>query len=197
MLQKVVISGTGKKAQLNGYSSAGKTGTAWKYDAKLKKINEDKYVSSFIGFAPADKPAVVIAVILDEPQVELRDGGYVSAPIFRNIAEQILPELNVAPDGTVRQEVAEDLIAETEVKPKAKSAIVPEGKSEKKVEKTDQKSEKEKVSRKLETKMTKDGKTEVYEEKKTLNRPRVVSETIKTNNEGKSKSPPEKGKGKT
>jgi cell division protein FtsI/penicillin-binding protein 2 len=116
MLRQVVLTGTGKRAQLNGYTSAGKTGTAWKYDAKLKKINENKYVSSFIGMAPMDNPSVVIAVVLDEPSVGARDGGQVSAPIFRDIAEQILPEMNVAPDGNVRQEnlTAEEIPSEIE-----------------------------------------------------------------------------------
>ena len=116
MLRQVVLTGTGKRAQLNGYTSAGKTGTAWKYDAKLKKINENKYVSSFIGMAPMDNPSVVIAVVMDEPQVGARDGGQVSAPVFREIAEQILPELNVAPDANVRQEtlMAEEIPSEIE-----------------------------------------------------------------------------------
>lgn len=104
MLEKVVLSGTAKRAQLNGYTSAGKTGTAWKYDAKLKKYNENKYVSSFIGFASADHPSVVIAVVMDEPQGGARDGGQVSAPVFKEIAEQILPELNVVPDGNLRRD---------------------------------------------------------------------------------------------
>ena len=119
MLQQVVLKGTAKRAQLNGYTSAGKTGTAWKYDAKLKKYNEAKYVSSFIGFAPADNPSVVIAVVMDEPQGGARDGGQVSAPVFKEIAEQILPELNVLPDATFRQEVltAEDITPEADIAP--------------------------------------------------------------------------------
>ncbi len=192
MLQKVVLSGTGKRAQLNGYSSAGKTGTAWKYDAKLKKINEDKYVSSFIGFAPADKPSLVIAVVLDEPQVASRDGGYVSAPIFRDIAEQILPELNVAPDGTVRQDTAETLIEETEVKPNAKSAINTEEKSEK-----TGKDNNDKVSQNSETKMTKDGKTEISDDKKNAGKPKTVSLNTKLKSDTKNKSSTEKAKNKT
>lgn len=98
MLRQVVLTGTGKRAQLNGYTSAGKTGTAWKYDAKLKKVNEAKYMSSFIGFAPAENPGVVIAVVMDEPQGGARDGGQVSAPVFRQIAEDILPELGIMPN---------------------------------------------------------------------------------------------------
>jgi cell division protein FtsI/penicillin-binding protein 2 len=108
MLREVVLKGTAKRAQLNGYTSAGKTGTAWKYDPKLKAYDENKYVSSFIGFAPADSPSVVIGVILDEPRTGARDGGQVSAPIFRDIAEQILPELNVIPDGNILQEILPD-----------------------------------------------------------------------------------------
>ena len=191
MLQKVVLSGTGKRAQLNGYSSAGKTGTAWKYDAKLKKINEDKYVSSFIGFAPFDKPSVVIAVVLDEPQVSLRDGGYVSAPIFRDIAEQILPELNIAPDGTLRDTTADNLVPESEAKPNSKSAINSDSKTEKSEKKDG------KVSQNIETKMTKNGKVEVSDEKKQVSKPKAVSENLKPKNETKNKSSTEKGKSKT
>jgi cell division protein FtsI/penicillin-binding protein 2 len=114
MMREVVLKGTGKRAQLNGYSSAGKTGTAWKYNAKLKKVDSGKYVSSFIGMAPMDNPSVVIAVVMDEPQGGARDGGQVSAPVFREIAEQILPELNVIPDANVRQETftAEEIPSE-------------------------------------------------------------------------------------
>jgi cell division protein FtsI (penicillin-binding protein 3) len=101
MMQRVVTDGTAKQARLSGYTSAGKTGTAWKYDPKLKAINKNKYVSSFIGFAPADNPRVVIAVVLDEPKGGSRNGGDVAAPIFREIAEQVLPELNVLPDRTI------------------------------------------------------------------------------------------------
>lgn len=101
MMRQVVLAGTGKRAQLNGYSSAGKTGTAWKFDEKLKKVNSAKYVSSFIGFAPVEAPAVTIGVVMDEPKIGGRDGGQVAGPVFREIAQQILPELNVRPEGYV------------------------------------------------------------------------------------------------
>jgi len=112
MLKQVVIAGTGKRAQLNGYSSAGKTGTAWKFDEKLKRVNSAKYVSSFIGFAPAEDPAVTIAIVIDEPKVGGRDGGQVAAPVFREIAEQILPALNVKPEWSIEQEEAIEDIPE-------------------------------------------------------------------------------------
>ena len=124
MLREVVLKGTGKRAQLNGYTSAGKTGTAWKYNAKLKRVDSGKYVSSFIGMAPMDNPSVVIAVVMDEPAGGARDGGQVSAPVFREIAEQILPELNVAPDANIRQDTltAEDIPSEIAPQTKIKTA---------------------------------------------------------------------------
>jgi cell division protein FtsI (penicillin-binding protein 3) len=98
MLREVVLSGTGKRAQLDGYTSAGKTGTAWKFDEVTKKVSSSKYISSFIGMAPAENPAVTIGVVMDEPKLGGRDGGVVAAPVFHDIAEQILPELGVARD---------------------------------------------------------------------------------------------------
>lgn len=103
MLRQVVLAGTGRRAQLNGYTSAGKTGTAWKFNPVLKKVDSGKYVSSFIGFAPYENPSVAILVVMDEPGVGARDGGTVSAPVFREIAEQILPELGIAPDANIKQ----------------------------------------------------------------------------------------------
>ena len=104
MLRQVVLTGTGRRAQLNGYTAAGKTGTAWKVDAKSKSVDSSKYVSSFIGMAPADKPEIVIAVIMDEPKVGARDGGMVAAPVFREVAQQILAEMRVPTDAPIRQE---------------------------------------------------------------------------------------------
>ncbi|MCC6825933.1 MAG: hypothetical protein IT172_09345 [Acidobacteria bacterium] len=98
MLRQVVLTGTGKRAQLNGYTSAGKTGTAWKFNSVSKSVDQSKYISSFIGMAPAEDPQVVIAVVIDEPKSGARDGGGVAAPIFKTIAEQILPELGIQPD---------------------------------------------------------------------------------------------------
>ena len=97
MMRQVVLAGTGKRARLNGYSSAGKTGTAWKFDEKLKKVSSSKYMSSFIGFAPAENPAVTIAVVMDEPKTGGRDGGQAAGPVFREIAQNILPALNIQP----------------------------------------------------------------------------------------------------
>jgi cell division protein FtsI (penicillin-binding protein 3) len=133
MLREVVVKGTGKRAQLNGYTAAGKTGTAWKYNAKLKKVDSGKYVSSFIGMAPMDNPSVVILVVMDEPSGGARDGGQVSAPVFREIAEQILPELNVVPDANIRQETltADDIPSEIEPNSAGKTEAEKTAKNEK------------------------------------------------------------------
>src|SRR6202011_790096 len=65
MMQSVVLHGTGKKALLEGYSSAGKTGTAQKVDPATHAYSHTKYVASFAGFAPINDPAITVAVILD------------------------------------------------------------------------------------------------------------------------------------
>lgn len=104
MLKQVVLTGTGKRAQLNGYTAAGKTGTAWKVNTKAKSVDSSKYTSSFIGMAPADDPEIVIGVIMDEPKVGARDGGMVAAPVFSEIAQQLLHELKVPTDAPIRQE---------------------------------------------------------------------------------------------
>jgi cell division protein FtsI (penicillin-binding protein 3) len=104
MLRQVVLTGTGRRAQLNGYSAAGKTGTAWKFNAVSKSIDSSKYISSFIGMAPAENPEIVVAVVMDEPKAGARDGGMVSAPVFREIAQQILTEMKIANDAPSRPE---------------------------------------------------------------------------------------------
>ena len=97
MLEGVTLNGTARKAQLDGYTAAGKTGTAQKIDARTKTYSKTKFVASFVGFAPVNNPAVVIIVVIDEPGGSYH-GGDVAAPVFRQIAEQILPELGVIPD---------------------------------------------------------------------------------------------------
>jgi cell division protein FtsI (penicillin-binding protein 3) len=109
LMSAVVTDGTGKRAELTGYTSAGKTGTAWKFDEKTKRVSGAKYVSSFIGFAPVNDPAVTIAVVMDEPKVGGRNGGQVSAPVFKDIAEFVLAEMRVSYD---RQ--PDDKVADTE-----------------------------------------------------------------------------------
>ncbi|MEK6282177.1 MAG: penicillin-binding protein [Acidobacteriota bacterium] len=97
MLESVTVNGTAKKAQLDGYSAAGKTGTAQKIDPRTKSYSLTKHVASFVGFAPVSNPAVVIIVVIDEPAGAYH-GGDVAAPVFQQIAEKILPEMGIMPD---------------------------------------------------------------------------------------------------
>src|SRR5213078_2839946 len=108
MLEGVTLNGTARKAQLNGYTAAGKTGTAQKIDPKTRTYSRTKYVGSFVGFAPVENPAVVIIVVIDEPTGSYH-GGDVAAPVFREIAEQILPGLNVEPDAELKSSPAPGL----------------------------------------------------------------------------------------
>jgi cell division protein FtsI (penicillin-binding protein 3) len=97
MMQRVVLHGTGKKAVLEGYSSAGKTGTAQKVDPATRAYSRTKYVASFAGFAPVNSPAVTVAVILDSA-VGPHQGGQVAAPVFQRIAQQVLEYLHTDHD---------------------------------------------------------------------------------------------------
>jgi len=97
MMQGVVLRGTGKKAILEGYSSAGKTGTAQKVDPATHTYSRSKYIASFAGFAPVNNPVVVCTVILDSP-VGGHHGGEVGAPVFQRIVQQVLEYLHTAHD---------------------------------------------------------------------------------------------------
>ena len=92
-LKNVVSEGTGKKATVEGYEIGGKTGTA----EKLPRGN-GKYILSFIGFAPADSPQVVLYVVVDEPNVEDQANSTYPQYIAQGILSELLPYLNVVPD---------------------------------------------------------------------------------------------------
>jgi cell division protein FtsI (penicillin-binding protein 3) len=109
MLEGVTLRGTARKAQVEGYSAAGKTGTAQKIDPKTRTYSATKYIGSFVGFAPVSNPSVVVIVVIDEPRGAYH-GGDVAAPVFREIAEQILPELSITPD--IQMKSSNDLIAQ-------------------------------------------------------------------------------------
>jgi cell division protein FtsI (penicillin-binding protein 3) len=97
MLQGVVLHGTGRKAILEGYSAAGKTGTAQKLDPATGTYSRTKYVASFAGFAPINNPAITVAVILDSA-VGPHQGGQVAAPVFQRVSQQVLEFLHVPHD---------------------------------------------------------------------------------------------------
>lgn len=98
IMQGVTEDGTAKAAAIPGYPVAGKTGTAQKVSGG--RYDPSKYLSSFVGIVPADKPRLVIAVMIDEPQ-GTHYGGLVAAPAFKAIAEAALRYLGVAPSEPV------------------------------------------------------------------------------------------------
>jgi cell division protein FtsI (penicillin-binding protein 3) len=90
--------GTGKRAHLDGWSVAGKTGTARKVDPISGGYSSDRHFSSFVGFAPAEAPRIVVGVFLDEPRGDVH-GGEVAAPAFRAIMADAMRILGVPPSG--------------------------------------------------------------------------------------------------
>ncbi|MCK5901807.1 MAG: penicillin-binding protein 2 [Cocleimonas sp.] len=87
---------TGKKATIEGYHVAGKTGTAYKFINK--RYRKDRKVVSFIGLAPASDPRIVVAVMINEPRVKHATGGRIAAPIFAKIMASTLRILDIPPD---------------------------------------------------------------------------------------------------
>jgi len=107
MMQGIVVEGTGKLAALNGYSSAGKTGTAEKIDPATRTYSHTKLVASFAGFAPVSAPAIAIAVVIDTPTAggeAAHYGGAASAPVFAEVAQQVLEYLGVPHDQPLKTE---------------------------------------------------------------------------------------------
>jgi cell division protein FtsI (penicillin-binding protein 3) len=91
------LNGTGPLARLDGWTAAGKTGSAQKIDPATGRYSATQLIASFTGFAPISNPAVTILVSLDSPVGE-HEGGQVAAPVFKRIAEQVLPYLDVPRD---------------------------------------------------------------------------------------------------
>jgi cell division protein FtsI (penicillin-binding protein 3) len=100
MLESVTLSGgTGVRAQVMGYRVAGKTGTAHKFVDGAYAA--DRYVSSFVGFAPASAPRLLVAVMIDEPGADEYYGGVVAAPVFSAVMSEALRMRAVPPDAPV------------------------------------------------------------------------------------------------
>jgi cell division protein FtsI/penicillin-binding protein 2 len=97
LMEGVILNGTGSLARLDGWTAAGKTGSAQKIDPATGRYSPTQLIASFTGFAPINDPAVTILVSLDSP-VGQHEGGQVAAPVFKRIAEQVLSYLNVPRD---------------------------------------------------------------------------------------------------
>jgi cell division protein FtsI (penicillin-binding protein 3) len=147
MMEGVVLNGTGKKARLSGYSSAGKTGSAQIFDYATGHYTHN-YNASFMGFAPVTNPAIVVVVTLNGTHGTAGYGGVVAAPVFHEVATEALRVLDVprdlpdtAPDaqetqiadlnevpvidGAIEPPVLEE-VAETETQPPALPAASPQ-----------------------------------------------------------------------
>jgi cell division protein FtsI (penicillin-binding protein 3) len=98
MMEGVVLYGTGRQAQLNGYSSGGKTGTAQKIDPVTHTYSKTMHIASFAGIAPVNNPVISVAVVLDNPKGGSYYGAAVSAPVFTDVAQQVLEYLGVPHD---------------------------------------------------------------------------------------------------
>jgi cell division protein FtsI (penicillin-binding protein 3) len=99
MMEEVVLIGTARDAvHLNGYSAAGKTGTAQKIDPRTHTYSKTNFVASFVGFAPVNNPAITMAIVMDSPQHSMHFGAQASAPVFQELTQQILEYLSVPHD---------------------------------------------------------------------------------------------------
>lgn len=105
MMEGVVLEGSGRPAALNGYSAAGKTGTAQKIDPVTHTYSHTKHVASFAGFAPVNNPAISVAIIIDSPN-GAQYGTAVSAPIFKEVAQEVLEYLGVPHDEPMQAQPA-------------------------------------------------------------------------------------------
>ncbi|MFZ1206216.1 MAG: penicillin-binding transpeptidase domain-containing protein [Candidatus Acidiferrales bacterium] len=124
MMEDVVLEGTGKPARLDGYTAAGKSGTAQKIDPATGRYSKTQYNSSFVGFAPVNNPAITILVVLDSP-VGPHHGGQVGGPVFKRVAEQTLAYLGVPHDvpSPTDVETAKNSHAAPQPNPEAEEAV--------------------------------------------------------------------------
>ena len=104
--------GTGQRAQTQGYSVGGKSGTARKQIGKTYATG--KYRAWFTGMAPIDKPRIIVAVMVDEPNNGTYYGGTVAAPVFSEVVQQTLRMMGVPPDMAVKPQIVADVLEETQ-----------------------------------------------------------------------------------
>jgi len=97
LMENVVLFGTGRRAKMENYRSAGKTGTAQKVFPGGLGYMKGHYIASFVGIAPLDDPRLAVLIIVDEPQGSIW-GESVAGPVFKEVVEGALRYLNVPPD---------------------------------------------------------------------------------------------------
>lgn len=96
ILEGVVTHGTGAKAAIPGFRVAGKTGTAQQIDPSTRRYSSSRFLTSFVGYVPADHPRLAMIVIIDAPHDKNASGGSVAAPVFSSVGEQVLSYLGVS-----------------------------------------------------------------------------------------------------
>ena len=130
MVEVTQAGGTAPQAAIPGFTVAGKTGTSQKIDPVTKAYSRSLYVASFVGFAPADAPEVVVLVVVDEPKKSIY-GGRVAAPAFQRIATAALSSLGVHPDDPEgRQAFLDRAKAAPALPPAAEAALAASGGAE-------------------------------------------------------------------
>ncbi|MEX2301908.1 MAG: penicillin-binding protein [Bryobacterales bacterium] len=128
MMEKTVLEGTGKHAQVPGYRVAGKTGTAQKIDPETGAYSETDYIANFVGFAPVNDPSIVVVVALDSAK-GAHTGGMIAAPVFPHLARQALrfrdvpPELPVEPERRAPRQQHREMLAQTPEDPWIEDAV--------------------------------------------------------------------------
>ena len=106
------------RRQLNGYSAGGKTGTAQKIDVVTHRYSKTEYVASFVGIAPVSNPAITVAVVIDSPKGDYY-GTAAAAPVFRDVAQQVLEYLGVPHDTELKSQTLAAEAQEPEEPPPA------------------------------------------------------------------------------
>jgi len=113
VFEKVVLEGTGQAAQIDGFTVAGKTGTAQKIDPTTGTYSARKHLASFVGFVPSRKPLLSMIVVIDEPKMGLHYGGQVAAPAFQEIVRRVLLHLGRTPQFEPARKVITARLRET------------------------------------------------------------------------------------
>ncbi|MFC4991104.1 peptidoglycan D,D-transpeptidase FtsI family protein [Rubritalea tangerina] len=102
--------GTARRADVEGFTEGGKTGTAWRYDVETKAYQKDRHTVSFAGMLPAENPAFVCVVVIDDPQTtEVKHGGgSMAAPVWKRIAERTAAHMHLTPTEAISEQLTKN-----------------------------------------------------------------------------------------
>lgn len=102
--------GTARRADVEGFTEGGKTGTAWKWNVKTKMYDKDRSTVSFAGMLPAENPAFVCVVVIDDPQTTnvKHGGGSIAAPIWKRIAERTAAHMHLTPTEEISEQLTKN-----------------------------------------------------------------------------------------